>query len=114
MKRKVIVNGSNFSVTTEVEDEICGDFYMEAATRALEIVFGNDMDPAANAGIVIPNPDEEPNLGLIIQTYLAEDEKNEEKHYYVRSMTAAQNAGLIWICEQLKKVEDNLKPGTDL
>ena len=114
MKRKITVRGSNFKVTVEVDPEICGDLYMEAATQALEIVFGHGPDTADSAEVVIPNPNEEPNLGLILQSYFTEDENDEEKHYYIRSLIVARNAGLLWIVSQLETAESMLKPGADL
>jgi hypothetical protein len=114
MKRKVTTCGANFKVTVEIDTDICGDPYMEAATQALEIVFGNGPDTADSAEVVIPNPSEEPNLGFILQMYFAEDEKDEEKHFYVRSLLVAQNAGLLWMVSQLEAAERILKSGEKL
>lgn len=107
---------SNWQITLEVDDEICGDIYMEGATRAIETVFGHGPDTADSVNIIIPDPMQEPNLGFIVQVYKAEDEADEEKHKYVRSLIPARDAGIGWLVKQLEEFEAQLKlkSGTDI
>jgi len=114
MKTKITTCGSNWKATVEVDPDICGDPYMEGATRALEYIFGNGPDTADDVKIVIPKPNEELNVGLLLQMYKTEDELDETKHKYVATIRVSMNAGLPWMTEQLNKFMANLKSGVDL
>lgn len=117
MKQTIIVRGSNFiAKVKDIDIELLNgqDVFVEAATRALETVFGNKNNTNKDVEITIPNPDDEPNLGFIVECYRIEDEKDTEKYMYVKSRCIAENAGLFWIADQLKQIEDNLQKKLEL
>ena len=109
MIQKITVEGANLKATVSINTDICGNPYTEAATKALEMVFGNGPDTADEAEIILENPLEAPNVGFIMKEYNVGDENDEDKHFYVLTRKIAENAGLPWMVEQLKAYEPKSK-----
>ena len=101
--KNVVVHGSGFKVTVPIDSEISGEPLIEAATQALEVMFGNGPDVGSDVDVKITH--ENPNVGIFMQTYFEEDKDDETKHVYVSTFIAAQNAGLLWIANQLREAE---------
>lgn len=105
MNQRIIVEGSNWKATVNVDPELCGNVNFEAATKALEVIFGRGDDNVDGVEITFNNGDEEPTVGFILKIYNEGDEKNDDKHLFVLTRKIAENAGLAWMAEQLKAVE---------
>ena len=104
MKTNIKVTGSNWSYVIGVDSETCGNPHMEAATKALEVLFSENDE--FDAPTLEMWDDEEPNVGELMCTCDNSLPENEDNIRYVSTLSVAENASLTWLRDIIQKAEE--------